>query len=358
MEAKVDILLQLIKVALGNDSSVDIPSNVDWDEVKEYAETQGVYCVAFDGLQNVFSDTTIDKYSIIDMECLMEWAGQTNRVELAYKRYTSALFSFVKGLVKHNIKVMVLKGYGCSLNYPIPNHRPCGDIDIFSTSYDEVNMVVEESGGEVNYDNDHHAVFHYADFSVENHQTVLDVNVHKSSVYLNELLESLARETFEKEQSDEIILPSVKFNSIHLLRHMASDFATVTTSLRHVLDWATFINSNTIDWDYIHDVAHKANMNKFLDAINGICIEYLGYPKEKFPVEHEDRNLRERVLNDILYNTDTADRPNGKMTIVEKTQYSIKKAKRFWRNRWKYQIVYKESLWESFCTLALNRLSH
>lgn len=28
--------------------------------------------------------------------------------------------------------MMVLKGYGLGKNYPAPNHRPCGDIDIWN----------------------------------------------------------------------------------------------------------------------------------------------------------------------------------------------------------------------------------
>jgi len=184
------------------------------------------------------------------------------------------------------------------------------------------------------------------------------VNVHKSSRYLNELLESFAMDSVECKSVPNLYLPSTKFNSIHLLRHMASDFATVTTSLRHVLDWSTFVSTHEVDWDYVHEVAHKANMNLFLDAINSICVEYLGYPKDMFPVEKENLNLRDKVSQEILFNTETADRPAGKLSLFEKLRYGSSKTQRMFKNRWKYKIVYKESLWESFATLAVNRLKN
>jgi hypothetical protein len=32
--------------------------------------------------------------------------------------------------------------------------------------------------------------------------------------------------------------------------------------------------------------------------------------------------------------------------------YDYKKTKRLWKNRWKYKMVYNESLWQSFWTLG------
>lgn len=99
-------------------------------------------------------------------------------------------------------------------------------------------------------------------------------------------------------------------------------------------------------------------MDKFLDAINGICVEYLGYPSQMFPIEKEDKGLRDRVLEDILNNHDTPELPKFNLSLVQKIQYGLFKTSRLIKNRWKYRIVYNESLFESFFTLANHRLKH
>ena len=43
-------------------------------------------------------------------------------------------------------------------------------------------------------------------------------------------------------------------------------------------------------------------------------------------------------------------------TIGKKLRYAIDKSRRWWRNRWKYQLVYNENLVESFWWLARNRM--
>jgi len=349
------VLLKLLRIALGNEQDFVIPKDIDWEKFIEYTEAQGVCNVAFDGIRMLPKeyqpdiDTTLDWYS----------AGIAN--EGRYLQYQVAISKLAKLFSENNLKMMVMKGYGCSLNYPTPNHRPCGDIDIwmFGNREEADSLVQKELNITTNEDNDHHSVFSFEEFTIENHHTILDVNSHKSSRFLNNLLEKLAAQEQKTVcvNEAEIYIPSDKFNSIHLLRHMASDFATFTTSMRHVLDWATFVSRNTVDWKFVREVAKKANMHRFLDAINSICVKHLGYPSSLFPCE-EDSKLVDRVLEDILHNEDSPDIPPKNMSWGDKIQYGIAKTKRLWRNRWKYKIVYNENILESFWTLAKNRLAH
>lgn len=196
-------------------------------------------------------------------------------------------------------------------------------------------------------------VIQYGKFVIENHESILDINTHKSSAVLNKLLESLASDCLLTSQRiNGMVLPSVEFNSIHLLRHMANDFATVKTTLRHVLDWGTFVAKNNIDWNFVYKVMHRANMHKFLNAINSICVDYLGYDSKAFRIEKRDDELRDRVLEDILYSGFQGEIPS----MNNKISYGLAKACRMWHNRWKYSIVYDESLFSSFFYSTLNRI--
>lgn len=357
-----DVVFQLLKVALGNDAHAYYASElVDWRNVMNLASRQGVLGVCFDAFNRLPESARPDGGLFI------KWIGQVLFMEERYKQYQDALIHLSEIVRNLDMRMLVLKGYGCSLNYPQPKCRPCGDIDIFliDESGNHTDLLsqrleayLEKSLGiNVNNLNGHHSQFLFNHFLVENHSTILDTDAHKSSSYLNDLLECM---TSSSEAvvigNSEVWLPSAKFNSIHLLRHMASDFASVRTSMRNLLDWSTFVLKHNVDWSFVYEVSHKANMYRFLDAINGICVNYLGYSKDKFPVESKDENLEQKVLNEILTCPDTPDFPSSNSSLRNKISYDLHKTQRMWKNRWKYQIVYDESLFESFLWKVRSRL--
>lgn len=351
MNQAADILFQLLKVALGNSSSCDFPTDkVNWNAVKMLAQEQGVLGVAFDAFE------TLPVTRRPDEDCFLDWMGQVCFMESTYESYEWAIAELGRFCESQKVPVLLMKGWGCSLNYCNPKHRPCGDIDILLGKYKVfIEQIISQKGIKINYANEHHAVFAFNGFTVESHETVLDANSHKSNGYLNQILDQLALDSISNsEKQIGLVLPSDKFNSIHLLRHMASDFAEVRTSLRHVIDWSTFVTKNCVDWDFVHDVAHRANMHRFLDAVNGICVHVLGYPEDKFPIEHRSVKLESRVLNEILTCSDTAGIATG-ISLIDKIGYGIRKTGRMVKNRWKYRIVFDESLLTSFIWKARNR---
>lgn len=355
------LLLSLIRSALGNSSADLSCSKVDWAKVYKLAQAQGVHGVVFDILESLSTEMRPPK------AILLKWIGNVAIMERTYDAYVRTIKKMAGIVKKKDCIMMVMKGYGCSLNYPVPSHRPCGDIDIFvMTSKGEHNekvlkavdkAIIEDNKGKFIYDNEHHTVMQYSKFFVENHETILDTHTHKSSRGLNRLLENLASESNVANTSLEqgLVLPSAKFNSIHLLRHMANDFATIRITLRQILDWSTFVanNANDIDWIYVYEVTCKANMHKFLNAINSICVDYLGYDVALFPVTYKDEILRDRVLSDIFQSEYQDEMPEMK----KKLRYGWAKTCRMWHNRWKYNIVYDESLCSSFICKAYNRIT-
>ena len=349
------ILLQLLSIALGNCHEGLSSKIIDWQDLMKTSDRHGVLAIAFDGIQ------TLPKRQLPPMNILMDWLGQVSCYESRYESYTNTVSELADLIRSQSLNMMVLKGYGCSLYYPIPKHRPCGDIDMYvlDDNFVHKSIYVKFVDQIANIQIDttekyvikHHSQFLFNDLLVENHETVLDINTHKSNKVIETILESLAKESRKVMlNNSEVLLPSARFNSIHLLRHMANDFATVKMSLRQLLDWSTFVASSDIDWTFVRNVAHEANMHYFLDAINAICVEYLKYPKELFPVENINTKLRDRVLNDILHPEYSREilPPFSNMTKMAFVSYAFQKSWRMWSNRWKYRIVYKESLIQSF----------
>ena len=77
---------------------------------------------------------------------------------------------------------------------------------------------------------------------------------------------------------------------------------------------------------------------------------------ESFKGYTHNEKLADKVLADIFAKKEVLPMSTVGISGFGKVKYGIQKSLRWWQNRWKYNMVYKKSLWESYMTLALNRL--
>ena len=337
--------------------------HLTWNEIYALAERQGLAALVMDELTQNLAMTQSIKADEEGTMQVYQLFGATQMMETKYERYERTVKSLSAFARKQGIKMLVLKGYGASLNYPIPSHRHCGDIDVFvindgTNDYSSLDKAVSENFKiDVDQSSAHHSSFQLGEFLVENHKTVLDPDNHKENEALNRLLAEEAVKDIREENG--VLLPSVRFNSIHLLAHMAQDFASVGSNLRQLLDWSNFVlkNSNEIDWDYVFKIANEFGMTPFLNALNAVCTEKLGYSKEMFPVrikKDEESGLEkitDKVFADLL-------KGSNKKLLPSQTNilhYGLVETIHFFQNYWKHKMVYKENIFASFWTLAKMR---
>ncbi len=74
--------------------------------------------------------------------------------------------------------------------------------------------------------------------------------------------------------------------------------------------------------------------------INAISVDYLGFSESTFPQIEREEALEERIINDILSPEFSEEKPKGN-TI----QVICFKTRRFFANRWKRELVYREGIW-------------
>ena len=85
-------------------------------------------------------------------------------------------------------------------------------------------------------------------------------------------------------------------------------------------------------------------MHRFLYAMHAICVDYLGLPQSKAPSFDRDKQLEDRVLGEILSPEFSDEKPQNAGYISS----WIFMFKRWWSNRWKHKIVYREGLFVTF----------
>lgn len=348
MKNEQNLFLELVKLGLRKDSSYKIPKSVDWHEVFDMAERQKVSAIALDGINRFFEKgVELD----IDFQTKMDWIGAAQQVEIFYRQHEANMHQLVQFYHKHGIKMMVLKGYGLSLNYPVPNHRAPGDIDIYLFGDCEKGDRLMESdlGIEIDRSHHHHTVFTFQGESVENHYDFLNVHVRRSNRRMERKLKELADRTSKdtkdtnNNQDTDVILPSTEFNAIYLLRHCAAHFASIRMSVRQVLDWALFMEKHhkEIEWKPYLTYLKQERMFRFYNLMGLFCIHHLGFDASIFNGLYEDE-LLERFSNEILA-PEFKDKENGKLL------HSLSvKPRRWWHNRWKNRLCYPDSAWSEF----------
>ena len=331
-------------------------------------EEQVLSALCLDAVQQDKELSALMVSSAEQKQRMMRMFGASVQMEHRYARYEEAVKGLSSFAAESGLRMVVLKGYGLSLNYPVPAHRPCGDIDVYvlspdmdSSGYRALDEVVwRKKGIKVDVSSRHHSRFAFMGFMVENHITVMDPDSHKEYMELNILLsEEIGKDMREV---NGVLLPSYRFYSIHLLAHMAGDFASTGTNLRRLLDWATFVDSaqvaGGVDWDFVFSTADRFGMLPFLNAINDICVRYLGYGKELFPVRCEMEKLQsfihlsDRVFADLIACHEPVLHPSQTNFL----HYAWVKGKKFMSNRWKYEMVYKESVWKAILRKGFNSL--
>ena len=339
--------IDIVRLGIGQ-HALNPPSDFNWTAIKTFAERQGLSAVVVDGIEQLPENQRPPK------ELLLEWIGEVlQSYEYRYGQYRTAIAELASFYNSHGYKMMVLKGYACSLDWPKPEHRPCGDIDIWQFgNQKEADAALVSSfkfqvpSFKIDKSHHHHTVFNWGEFTVENHYDFVNVHAHRSSAELEKVFKELGKDDsyYVEIGGNRVYIPSPNLHALFLIKHMVSHFAAAEISLRQVFDWAFFVEKHTkeIDWKWLDGMLEKYGMKDFVNCISGICVEDLGFDAGAFHEEKSLPGLKERILMDILNPEYTSEEPTGFMSRM------VYKLKRWHGNAWKHDLCYKESRWDSF----------
>lgn len=348
---KRDTFLQLVRLGIGNQDfnlCLSTSEYVDWSEVKVLAERQGLSAVVLDGIEALrsFGQSGV---ALPEKRMLTQWIGEVLQgYEYRYELYSTTIGEMAEFYSRYGFKMMVLKGYACSLDWPKPEHRPTGDIDIwqFGRQREADDVLAAKKGVSIDNSHHHHTLFPWNDFMVENHYDFVNVHTHKSSAELEKILKELGRDDSHiiTVHGEKVYLPSPNLHALFLIRHMASHFVGANITFRQVLDWAFFIKNHgkDVDWNWLNGIVAKYHMKDFMDCINAICVEDLGFDASLFNCVQYDSVTKEKVLNDIFEPAFESSEPKQ---LIRRLIYKYRR----WRgNSWKHNLCYDDSLWSAF----------
>lgn len=359
------LLLNLIKMALGKSAECALPDALEWSTLFGLSVKQCVPSVVLDGLNKSLASAALPGKGVGKTDKL-KWLGMLLNMERQYAIHESVVAALAAVYQSAGYRMMLLKGYGLSKYWPIPNHRPTGDIDIYLMYMDSDGkdkcqpawkradlMMKEKFGVEIDNSHHHHSVFTYKGIMVENHYDFINVHSHRSNQWIENEFKTLAltgSEEYTFDNGAKLLFPSPLLNCLFVARHNACHFAAEHLNLRQLLDWALLVEKRNedMDWDYFWSTAKKMGMEKFVLCMAFIAIEQLSFEKSIFHIPDEymdfqkcEHDLIDKVFDDILHPTDEGN--DGKGLV-----YVVRRFKLWKRNLWKHRIVYSDSVVSTF----------
>lgn len=336
--------LSIIKMGIGHRTEV-LSQTVDWATVKDLAERQGLSALILDGIEKLPDGQRPPKVF------LLEWIGETLQgYEYRFEQYRKTIGEMAALFNAHALKMMVLKGYACSLDWPRPEHRPCGDIDIWLFGKQkEADELLEKSNTnsiKVDKSHHHHTVFYWGEFMVENHYDFINIHHLKGNIELEKIFKDLGQDdrNYVEVNNEKVYLPSPNLHALFLLKHMIAHFVGERITFRHLLDWAFFMKNHgkEVDWKWLESVMNKFGMTTIFNIFNAICVEDLGFKADIFPQVQFNPSVKDRVFNEILEPEFSEEQPKS---LIPRISY---KFRRWYANGWKHDLCYKESRWSAF----------
>ncbi len=260
--------------------------DVDWREIYSLSASQTIVSIVTDGISNIPDHL---KPRIEDLEPFL---ADTLAVEMRNGQMDRFLVNIMDNLENRGFTPVLLKGQGLAVNYPVPSHRQCGDIDLLApvSEYREQVGLLAAKAGRV--DGEYSEILHqgmmFGNIEVEVHGSIRTIFSPSLDRKLDAALERLFRDRDFSEVTIEgrgIRVPGDVFNAVYIFLHMFRHYFSGGVGLRQITDWARFIHSkrNSLDREKLKAVLEDLGLMGAWKVFGAFAVEYLAIPEESVP---------------------------------------------------------------------------
>lgn len=279
------------------------------------------------GTQHTFEDSTIDwdsviKESIMQSVAIIAFAGIKGENKIPPEPYSrfekTALSISSKSLHIHgnhavidklfcdnNIDYCILKGCSSAYYYPRPDYRCMGDVDfiIKREDYERVNSLLQENGFERwSKNTKHHIVYAKKNIHTELHFEPPGMPDNgKYSVILKSFFEDIFQNGERVKNLVGFTKPSHFHHGLILLCHTYHHLLFEGIGLRHLCDWAVFVNhfSNEEFKLLFEEKLKRVSLWKFARLLSLTAVHFLGLPYREWMGECEE-DFAYSLISDII----------------------------------------------------------
>lgn len=279
------------------DKKCSIPEIIEINEIAGEAYEQAVLSIASSAFNNA--------------PFLDEFKNKKNLQQIAKNIQVSCAHEEIHKLLTDNeVPYVVLKGIASASYYKEPMLRTMGDVDIFvdADNFDKCDKLICSIGYIKEKDAElrtNHVAFRKRvgnnDIVCELHHKINGVPDNDADV-INNYLENIFDEAcLYSAPNSTCIVPSKFHHGLILLLHTASHLTSEGIGLRHLCDWAVFVNSLSNDEfvELFEKPLKEVGLWRFAQLLTLCCIRYLGCEQKNWAGEADDE-LLEAIVSDIL----------------------------------------------------------
>lgn len=271
-----EILFSLLASSLfGKEFEIDF-SNLDFSALYEEAKSQRIEGVVFSALPSNLPKNCTAIYE--------DWYNRTMYTLSNNLKVSNAHITIHKLMTENNIRYCIIKGCASALYYSAPEYRSMGDVDFLIEPKDiERAKKVLNDNGFIMMENaeshSYHISFNKNKIHYELHYAVSEEKdgYGSSEDFAKEVLDEAVTVPIYKDLGD-LVVTSEKHHCMIMLSHMKKHMVMYGMGLRHVSDWAVFINkySNKEFVEKFKAEIEKAGFWSFAQAMSQISHLYLG----------------------------------------------------------------------------------
>ena len=304
-----------------------------WERIYRMAADHGLSAVVWDGICRLPAAQQPPR------ETRIRWALSAEKLEERYRHQQQTASKLAARFSEEGLRMLLLKGLGLSRDYPLPEHRECGDIDIYLYGEsDKGDRILHEIGAHPYFDVPKHSEYVWDGVLIENHRTILNVRRNRTEQELNAVLVRLLEKEGTHGLAPGIQAPRATFNAIFLIRHAAVHFQKEGIVLRHLCDWACFL---TRHWDEIDHALFRTamedyRMDRFADLMTAAAVEYLG---AEVPGPECEAGMLGRFMEEVLTLSPMPDKLLPRL---------LRKLSGPYRNRWRLREVLRTPVWRYY----------
>ncbi len=253
-----------------------------WDPLIEQARLQTVLPIIYHAIMQLPDDKKPPKSVISILK------SETICSIISDERLLAIQDELLALLNAEDIPSVILKGTSVAINYPNPELRIQGDIDILidKTDMDHAVDAMERAGFQ-NSGHEHgfHKTFCKDNACIELHHAFSIVPQNSAGDFITGLMQT-AVSTASYGELEKHVFPilSCTHQAVSLLLHMQKHITSSGLGLRQLCDWAMFTRMvGQENQERMLKVLDRCGLLRFAEILTKTCVLYLGLPSESCP---------------------------------------------------------------------------
>ena len=283
------------------------PNFKEWGRVVRLAKSQSVLGIVG---QVMLTDEGLAKRIPQELKVRIKQFVMMN--VLTHELIDKTLVKVVSALREGGVESVLLKGQGIARNYPRPELRQCGDIDLYVSlenaekSHELLAPIADKiDAKELIPVGKHFHVTMDGGVEVEVHRYTQTINV----ASLNEIYQTASGfgTTANLVAYDfygvPVNTPADDFNAFYVFDHLFHHFLTSGVGLRQLCDWMMFLHnrSGNLNHEYLHQLLVDMKLLEPWQAMGCVLVDKLGLPEEEFPFfDRKQENKVEQIIRRVF----------------------------------------------------------